>query len=270
MVRKLISFVAVGLLCAAPTLAQAGILGGITVSTGTQVDVGTINLFEVSHNNMTGIVVTAYFSDNTSQSDTFKTVGVGDTSFGIAEGSKFRLTQEDDTFEEHAWNIANLSTNSQLVKLVIQGAPGKTIFDLKGDGALPLTPGRDSLDGGTLESERGWTFDPLNLDDQFGVFPDLTVTAEYSDIVKRSTDASPVGDIWATLTVNFGGAAGGLPLLFGGIDQSIPFRFYADTDVFDFRDDAVPEPSSLVLMAGLGLAGAWRMRRSTSKRARAE
>jgi hypothetical protein len=261
---KLLTFVAVSLLSV--SAAHAAILGSISVQTGTQLDISEVTKFSVAHFDMTGMRVTAHFSDNTSQFDHFHTITpvIGEPSLGIAQGSRFKLTQQGDTFESRHWSLENLSPTLKLTMLTIEGAPGGTIFDLKGDGTFPLTPGKDSgLEGtgATLPqgSERGWTFDPFNLD----IFAsDLQVSAIYSDIVKLNADAVPKGDAWATLTIKFEGNAGGLPVF--GPEFSVPasFRFYADTDTFDLAQEPVPEPTSLSLCLGLGLFTAWRIRRN--------
>ena len=187
---------------------------------------------------------------------------------GLAVGANglFELEERNDTYNKNVWRVGNLNPNAQLTMLVIEGAPGNTVFDLNGNGTAPLISGRDSVLEGSgsllpFGSERGYTFEPENLDDAFGVFPaDLHVSVTYSNIVRLASDAVAKGDVWTTLKIQFGGPAGGLPIYDG--QGAITFHFNADTDTFDFLAEPVPEPSSLSLMLGLGLFSAWRYRRS--------
>jgi hypothetical protein len=80
----------------------------------------------------------------------------------------------------------------------------------------------------------------------------VNARAIYSNVVQLQSPP-PVGDLWSTLTIEFsGGLAGGLvgPTFYG----TVPFNFYADTDAIELQVNApVPEPTSLLIFAGLGL-----------------
>jgi PEP-CTERM motif len=254
--KSLISAALVALLCAS---AQGGVVTGITVELGTEKSVPFINKFDVTNFDMTGMKVTAFFSDGSSELDSWHLSGPT----GIAAGPNFRLTLVGDTFEMD-WMLENLNDAKYLTKLVMEGTPGFTVFDLKGlgsttDGAS-VTPGTSVVEG-TTDSERGYTFEEHNVN----IFPDLEVKTKYSNIVRLDAGVA-VGDLWTTLTLELSGAAGSPVLgLVGGVGA--PFMFRADTDTWGDRtiNNPVPEPSSLCLFAGLGLIGAWRCRRVRSR-----
>jgi hypothetical protein len=246
------------------TLAVASASGGVVtdvfVSPGTELAVPFINKFSVSNFDMSGMKVTAYFDDAVDFSET----GTWNGASGQATGANFRLSETGDTFE-NAWTLVNLSPSALLTRLVIEGTPGFTVFDLQGPtfrttAGSVLPSGNTDATEGTTDSERGYTFLWFNDSN----FADLSVTATYSNIVRLIAAGSPVGDVWTTLTLDFGGDAGGLigPDFFG---QLRPFIFFADTDTWGDRtvtDNVAPEPSSFCLLAGFGLLAAWRYRRA--------
>jgi hypothetical protein len=250
--------------------ASAGVVTDVIVSPGTELAVPFINKFSVSNFDMSGMKVTAYFDDAVDFSET----GTWNGASGQATGANFRLSETGDTFE-NAWTLVNLSPSALLTRLVIEGTPGFTVFDLQGPtfrttAGSVLPSGNSDATEGTIESERGYTFlwDNVNDGNFTPVQPDfnpiLAVTATYSNIVRLTSAAGPVGDVWTTLTLDFGGDAGGLigPDFFG---QLRPFIFFADTDTWGDRtvtDNVAPEPSSFCLLAGFGLLAAWRYRRA--------
>jgi hypothetical protein len=157
----------------ASTPASASILTGVTTDPGTSVTVAGISRFMVSNTDMGPFVVTAYFSDLTSQSATWNS-GSGSVA-GKAEasfGARFRLTELGDTYF-NKWQLENLSNNALLVKLVIDALPGNTVFDLQGPTFSPaggsVTPGSANTTPGTEDSEKGNTF----VWENFGAFTDV-------------------------------------------------------------------------------------------------
>jgi hypothetical protein len=224
-------------------LAHGGIVGGVTVNVGTELPVFDIVQFSVTNFDMTGLQITAHFTTGLPEVATFSGTS--------AVGPRFRLDESGDTFD-HEWHLENLSSSARITQLVIEGGThGNTIFDLQGEGrdnngAVPFDPGDFDATEGTEGSQRGHTFHSDNV----GIFSNLVVTAEYSNIVRLTSASDPVGDVWTTLTINFGGGG-----LIGGVNSA--FRFYADTDTWGQRTlQTVPEPSSLALLTGLAALGA--------------
>lgn len=165
---------------------------------------------------MDGLSVTAIFSNQFSQ--TLSWADTGATSGGVF-GTGWSLTQTGDTFGG-MWSFV-FADSLVLNRLILNGAPGLTVFDRSFGGTG--TPGSASgIDFGFSGS-------------------DPTATATYSEVVALSGDAA-VGDLWHSLTVDF----------IGGIRTD--FAFIQDTDNDSRINNRVPEPDILSLL-GLALAG---------------
>lgn len=184
-----------------------------------------------------GIEVTAIFADGNSQTLNWFSYGNSpDGPAGGVLGAGWGLEHYGNTYIDPWW----LTTNVALSSLVISGSPGNIVFDVAIDGLGNVLPGNGGPDNmyGTVGSGNGSTFELFMTPD----LPDLTVT--YSNIVALAGE-SPVGDLWETLTLDFGSQ--------GFVGELL---FIADTDVASTTGPAatVPAPFSLALL-GIGLAG---------------
>jgi hypothetical protein len=180
---------------------------------------------------MGGMNVTAFFNNGTLQTVPWVGAGLGN---GGASGTGWSLSQSGDT-DFAPWSLIN-NTGLGLTRLVIDGGPGKTIFD-RTFGGMEGTPGTSLGQDFQVTSGQQSTDNILAIyHDQVAVVPN-----------------PPVGDIFRSLDINFQNT--------GGFASGRTLGFLADTDstvdVLFPLPGIIPEPGSLLLfgVATLGLVG---------------
>ena len=187
---------------------------------------------------MAGMNVSVIFDGGTAtDSDVWSATGVGSGEATSNSVAGWSLTQSGGTFFS-SWTLSN-NTGLPISGLIIDAGVGGIAFDI---GLPPLGFGT-----GTVNSSLGRTFNAGASDDG------LSGTATYSNqIAIAANGGSPVGDLYGALALNFTNDGGLLP------GATLTFR--ADTDRLG-GPVAVPEPSSWMALAGLGLLGAIMFRR---------
>jgi hypothetical protein len=179
---------------------------------------------------MAGMRVTVHFADGGSETATWTSTGPDS---GGAFGTGWSVVQAGNTFTGD-WTLAN-NTGRRIDRVLIDGAPGDTVFDRTFDGLE-----------GTPDSAAGLDINAAT---------DLNIVATYRDQVAITGNA-PIGDLYRSLDLRFSDD----PAFGGG-----RLVFTADTDAAQL---GVPEPTTLVLWtaAGLSLAGyTWYRRRRAAR-----
>lgn len=222
----------ISLLATVVLLAGAFAQASVTVAfdPGITYETDALTGFATSGDMMGGMLVTAFFAGGGSETAVWGATTPGN---GGAFGTDWSLIEEGDTYGGW-WTLANNRTGA-LEGVMIQGAPGDTIFDQ----TWPTYPGTEG-------SANGWTFEATSLP----VTYELDILATYRNLVAL-TGFPPVGDEYERLELaftNVGGFTGGSAL-----------SFISDTDSAAAAGDVtprVPAPGAMLLgTLGVGLVG---------------
>jgi hypothetical protein len=202
--------------------------GTVTVAQdpGTLQTTSVLTGFSTSGNQMAGMSVTAFFSNGSSQAGVWATLGAG---AGGVSGAGWSLAEIGDTFSSN-WTLQNVS-GFGITRLVLDGAPGDTLFD-RTFGGIEGTPG----------SANGMDF---NVTSGLGA---NDILATYRDVVALGGPPA-AGDLFRTMDIQFNNA--------GGMATSTSLTFVMDADnaaIHGSIQVAAPEPASMALL-GLGALG---------------
>lgn len=201
--------------------------------------------FDTHGGDMAGMVVTAYFSDSTSNSAVWTSSSTGPGSTGQAvssvSGHSWSLTQTGHTFDTDVngteWVLTNFAGSPNMTRLVIDAGVGGITFD------------RVIATEVTLDSKLG-----RNITNAGGTFAGDVLATYRNPIVVGSLAnplQSPTQDLYGLLDMQFSGSA---------FAATQTLKFWADTD--NLASAAVPEPTSLALVSMF--AGALFIRRRAS------
>ncbi|HEX7436892.1 MAG TPA: PEP-CTERM sorting domain-containing protein [Caldimonas sp.] len=221
-----LSIVGAAVACLAGVPAQAQ----VTYATdGTTANIPGLTGFATTGADMTGLNVTATFSNGFSQSLAWGTTGAG---AGGVFGTGWALTLSGDSFGGN-WLFDFKGIEAQLTRLVLDGSTGLTVLDR----SLP-SPGTDGSANGLDFSFAG------------GTCGSCAATATYGGLTSIGA-AAAVGDLFQKVTVDFTGGTG----------PRTDWSFVQDTDNDSRFVPGVPEPETYaLLLGGLGFVS-WVARR---------
>jgi len=174
---------------------------------------------------MSGMGVTAKFSDGSSQTRTWAATGAFS---GGVTGTGWSLNESGDTFSSD-WTLSNNRT-SLLIGLLIDAGPGNTVFDT--DGIADVF--------GTDGSFRGLSFALSGIS---AADNSDTITVTYRNAVAL-TGAAPVGDLFRNLDVS----------LSDGLSRYSKLKFQTDTESLKSAGDIKPVPETTSTLAALAMA----------------
>jgi hypothetical protein len=219
------SLVVVAAVLAVTVMASNAMAISVAYDNGTTYYTTSISQFGTTGDDMAGMMITAYFADQTTDTAYWAVTGFES---GAAVGNGWSLSESGTTYSND-WILTNTGTvaptgaasGPDLVRLVIDAGLGDTVFDV-------IWP--EYVTDGTAE---GWEIDTT-----------ATGLATYRDRVALTGDA-PLGDIWRTLDIQ----------LDPGLAVGNSLTFVADTDNLSISGDLdVPEPGTMALL-GVGLLG---------------
>ena len=244
-VASLASVLAVSLPAASALQAQS-----LAVEPGVVHTTGSLSTAATYGSSMAGMAVTAHFSDGAIATSAWSDLGEG--MFGVST-ARFRLAvgADENTGAPGAflWQLDNLWSGG-LTRLILSGAPGRTVFDMNGDDVL--TP--NSALGIPLTF--AWPIEGEPVPSPYA----STATVTYRNAVAL-VGAAPLGDVFEQVDLLFGATT---PLL-----GASGIAFDLDTDgigagaVLDGGNgggnlgggggtpvSTVPEPATVALLGG--------------------
>lgn len=212
--------------CLASVPAQAQ----VTYATdGTTASIPGLTGFATTGADMTGLSITATFSNGLTETRAWATTGVG---AGGVTGTGWSLGLAGDSFTNN-WLFDFKDAFAQLTRLVIDGSTGLTVLDRTFTGA------------GTPGSASG-----LDFNFAAGSCGSCVATATYGGLTSITPDAA-VGDLFQKVTVDFTGQTG----------PRVDWSFVQDTDNDSRFVPGIPEPETYaLLLGGLGFVS-WVARR---------
>jgi PEP-CTERM motif-containing protein len=210
------SLIVLTALLAVTVMATDAMAISVTYDNGTTYNTTAIAQFGTTGDDMAGMMITAYFADQTKDTATWATTGF---EAGAAVGNGWSLSESGTTFSSN-WTLTNTGTpaatgaagGQDLVRLVIDAGPGDTVFDV----IYPAYVTAGSADGIEINTT-------------------ATGLATYRHRIALTGDA-PLGDLWRILDIE--------------LEPGL-----ADTDNLSLSGDlGVPEPGTMALL-GIGLLG---------------
>ena len=222
----------------------------LAVETGVVHTTSSLSTAATYGSSMAGMAVTAHFTDGASATSAWSDLGEG--TFGVST-ARFRLAigADENTGAPGAflWQLDNLWSGG-LTRLVLSGAPGRTVFDMNGDDVL--TP--NSALGIPLTF--AWQLEGEPVPSPYA----STATVTYRNAVAL-VGSAPLGDVFEQVDLLFGTTN---PLM-----GTTGIAFDLDTDgigagaVLDDGGNSpvstVPEPATVALLGGglfvLGVVG---------------
>jgi hypothetical protein len=219
---------------AALVVAAAGTQAAVVVSKDltSPISIPGLTGFQTTGAMMSGMSVRATFDGGLTEQLAWVTTGAAS---GGVTGTGWGLSLNGDSFDT-AWNfsIASTAGPGQLTSLILDGAPGLTVFDTTN----PSFGTPDSAQGRDFVVQSGCS--------------SCVGTAVYS-VPVAITPNGAVGDLFHRLTVSFTNGTG----------PRADWTFLQDTDN-DSRLNQAPEPGSIALV-GLALLGLGAVRRRRAR-----
>lgn len=198
----------------------------------TPVSIPGLSSFSTDGSEMAGLSVRAVFTGGT---DETRIWAPGAPGAGGVSGTGWSLTESGDTFTS-AWEFTMTPSLGQLLRLVLDGSGGLTVFD------------RTEPSTGTPGSAEGRDFEFFG-----GTCASCDAVVTYREPTAIGASAA-VGDLWQVVDIVFEDDEG------EPTGPRVSWQFRQDTDN-DIRRD-VPVPATLPLLAGaLGIVGVLRARR---------
>ena len=253
--------VACGVFCSVVTL-NASVVAITQMPCTTVIAPGVVTTITTGAT-MAGMTVQVIYDDSFTQTLTWAaTSATAGGVTGASLGHVWSLAEDGDTYNTNGlntnfWTLTNSATVASITDIIINGAPGFTVFDLI---STPDTIGNEQ----TPNSARGFTFSIFG-----GNQASYNIAATYSNLLSLvgspacnnfggvgEPTNTPCGDTYGRLAFHFNTQTTGNPDQRGNIlGPGQTFQFQADTD------NIAPEPSTFALLGGGLLLAYTRLRR---------